>query len=65
MSKSGNAELTVFDITGKQVKTLINSQLSAGTYTIDFNASELPSGAYFYRLSTNGFTETRKMLLTK
>ncbi|MFZ4592154.1 MAG: T9SS type A sorting domain-containing protein, partial [Ignavibacteria bacterium] len=65
MSKSGNAELTVFDITGKAVKTLLNKQLSAGTYTVDFNASELPSGAYFYRLEANGFSETRKMLLTK
>jgi len=65
IQKSGYVELTVFDITGKAVRTLINKNLTIGTYTVDFDASVLPSGTYLYRLSTSDITETRKMILTK
>jgi len=65
IQKSGYVELTVFDITGKSAKTLLNKNLNAGTYSVDFNASDLPSGAYFYRLTTSEFTETKKMILNK
>ena len=46
-------ELNVFDVLGKQVASLVNRQQSAGSYEIEFNASELPSGMYFYRLIVN------------
>ena len=60
-----NVRLTVFDILGKEIEVLLNKNLKAGNYTVDFNASELSSGAYFYRLESGGFTETKKMLLVK
>lgn len=65
MVKSGNAKLTVFDVTGKEIEVLINENLSAGSYTADFDASKLTSGVYFYRLEANDFVQTKKMMLVK
>ncbi|MCC6865528.1 MAG: T9SS type A sorting domain-containing protein [Ignavibacteria bacterium] len=58
-------KLEVFDITGKTVDVLVNNTLKAGTYKFDFNAKELPSGVYFYRLIAGDFTSTKKMILVK
>jgi len=55
----------VYDLLGKEVATLVNTNLQAGNYTIDFNAIDLPSGAYFYTLRAGDFTDTKKMLLIK
>jgi hypothetical protein len=63
--KAGMVKLKVFDITGKEVATLVSQHMNAGTYNADFNGAKLSSGAYFYRLETEGFVETRKMLLVK
>lgn len=63
--KSGNVKLTVFDITGKEVALLVNENLSAGEYKIDFNGTGLTSGVYFYRLETVDFTDVKKMILVK
>lgn len=65
ISQSGNVKLTVFDITGKEVESLVNEKLSAGTYAYNFNASNLPSGTYFYKIETDNFVETKKMVLIK
>ncbi len=65
MPKSGNVKLTVFDITGKEVKVLVNEYLAAGTYNVDFDGSNLASGTYFYKLETNGFSDVKKMILIK
>jgi len=65
IKKAGFASLKVFDMTGKEVKSLLNENVSAGSYEINFNASELNSGVYFYTLKTNEFTETKKMMLVK
>ncbi len=62
---SGMVKLTVFDISGKEVATLVNDRLNAGTYNYEFNASKLSSGVYFYRLITNDFVDTKKMTLVK
>ncbi len=59
------AMLRVYDITGREVRTLVYEKLSAGSYSYDFNAVELPSGVYFYQLQTDGFVETKKMILLK
>ncbi|MEZ4691973.1 MAG: T9SS type A sorting domain-containing protein [Ignavibacteria bacterium] len=48
-----------------EVAKLLNENKSAGSYTIGFNAANLPSGTYFYRLETNSFTDTKKMILLK
>ena len=62
--------LKIYDILGREVSTLVNAQSQAGTYIVDFNASELSSGVYFYRLYVNGndgskFFDVKKMLLIK
>lgn len=57
--------LTVFDLAGKEVGNLVNENLSPGTYQADFNAANLTSGIYFYKLQTENFTETKKMILVK
>lgn len=62
---SGNVSLKVFDISGKEVSTLINEVKPAGYYEVTFNGSNLSSGVYFYRLESNSFNVTRKMLLVK
>jgi len=57
--------LKVYDILGKEIQTLVNEQLQPGTYEATFDGSSLNSGIYFYRLTTEGFTETKKMLMIK
>lgn len=63
--KAGNVKLVVYDILGKEVSTLVNNFLNAGEYNFQFNASNLASGIYLYRLETNNFVKTNKMLLMK
>ncbi|MBS1515605.1 MAG: T9SS type A sorting domain-containing protein [Bacteroidetes bacterium] len=63
--KSGNAVLKVFNSSGMEVETLVNQNLTAGTYSVDFGNSNLASGIYFYTLSAGGFKETKKMMLVK
>lgn len=62
---ASKVKLTVYDILGNQIKVLTDELLSPGTYEAVFNASELPSGTYFYRLEAGSFTETKKMILIK
>jgi photosystem II stability/assembly factor-like uncharacterized protein len=57
--------LKVFDILGKEIETLVNEKQSPGTYEVNWKASTYPSGVYFYRLVTDGFTDTKKMILLK
>ncbi len=65
--RSQNLEVTlkIFDITGKEVATLVNERLQAGTYETTFDGSNLNSGVYFYKLTTDGFSETKRMLMIK
>lgn len=57
--------LKIFNSLGEQVKELVNQNLSAGSYTVDFNAVNLPSGIYFYSLTGNKFSSVKKMILIK
>ncbi|MFZ1518369.1 MAG: T9SS type A sorting domain-containing protein [Ignavibacteriaceae bacterium] len=57
--------LKVYDILGNEIITLVDEYKSAGKYEIDFNASALPSGIYFYQLQAGSFVETKKMILMK
>ncbi len=57
--------LTVYDVLGREVAVLVNEEKSAGNYSVVFNANNLPSGIYFYRLQAGNFTETKKMILVK
>jgi len=58
-------ELKVYDILGREVITLVNEELDAGYYQVNFNAAHLSSGVYLYQLKTGGFIETKKMLLIR
>ncbi len=62
---AGFVILRVYDILGREVATMVNEQLNAGTYSVDWNASNYPSGIYFYTLSTEEFSETRKAALIR
>jgi subtilisin-like proprotein convertase family protein len=63
--KSGLVSLKVFDILGKEVASLVNGQISAGSHSVSFNASALSSGVYFYRIESGNFVDTKKMFLLK
>jgi len=63
--ENGKITLKIYDILGKEIETLINEKLNPGTYEATFNASQYPSGVYFYRLTTEGYNETKKMILLK
>ncbi len=60
-----NATLKVYDILGKEIETLVDAQLRAGSYTAVFDARRYASGIYYYTLNTGGFKQTKKMLLLK
>jgi hypothetical protein len=62
---SGHITLKVFNILGNEVTTLVNEDKAAGKYNIKFEASNLPSGIYFYKIQTGSFSETKKMILLK
>jgi hypothetical protein len=57
--------LTIFDILGKEVKKIVAQELLTGQHVVSWNATENPSGIYFYRLTAGGYTQTRKLLLLK
>lgn len=63
--KQTNVVIKIFDCSGKEIQTLVNENKSAGNYSAEFNASALSSGVYFYRIETDGFSETKKMTLIK
>lgn len=63
--KNGIVKLLVYDVTGRVVSTLVNSKLEAGKYEFNFAASYLPSGVYFYKLETESFNMTKRMILLK
>lgn len=65
ISKPGLVSLKIYDMQGKEVATIVNSNLDIGTYKYDFDASEFTSGIYFYKLETDNFSATKKMLLIK
>jgi hypothetical protein len=65
IKEKSNVELKVFDLLGREIATLINEEKPVGNYEIDFNASRLSNGVYFYRLQAGAFVQTRKMILLK
>jgi photosystem II stability/assembly factor-like uncharacterized protein len=57
--------LKVFDLMGREIKTLVNEELEAGVYEVRFESGDLASGIYFYRMETEKFTDTKKLILLK
>ena len=62
---SGMVKLVVYDVTGREAGILLSEQMNAGTYSVNFDASQLSSGIYFYTLTAGDFTQTKKMMLIK
>ncbi|MBV6478425.1 MAG: hypothetical protein HGGPFJEG_01180 [Ignavibacteria bacterium] len=65
ISKKSFVNLVIYDLLGKEVATLVNENLNAGSYQADWNAGEFPSGVYFYRLQAEDFVQTKSMVLLK
>jgi hypothetical protein len=65
VGEPGLVQLKVYNVLGVEVASIVNEQQNAGNYTIGFDAAKLSSGVYFYSLSVNNFTQTRKMILEK
>ncbi len=66
MTKNGFVTLKIYDVSGKEISTLINNEyISVGTNEINFNAANLASGIYFYTLTAGTFTDTKRMVLVK
>ncbi len=65
IAKSGNVKIIIYDVIGREVKTLVNSYYSKGSYNITWNANSYPSGIYFYRIESNNYNTVKKMVLLK
>ena len=65
VAKAGKVNIAIYNILGQKVKTLVNNFKLLGRYSVNFNASNLPSGVYFYTIHADGFAQTKKMLLLK
>ncbi|MFZ1323395.1 MAG: T9SS type A sorting domain-containing protein, partial [Ignavibacteria bacterium] len=63
--ENGNVKITLYDMTGREVAVILNEVKEAGYYNVNFNGSNLSTGAYFYRINANDFTATKKMTLIK
>ncbi|HRF65869.1 MAG TPA: FG-GAP-like repeat-containing protein [Ignavibacteria bacterium] len=64
-SEKAKINLIIFDLLGKEVARLVNGELAPGTYEVDFDASNLPSGVYFYKLVSGEFSDSKRMVLVK
>jgi hypothetical protein len=65
LPNEGFVSLKVYDMLGREVKTLVNDIKTKGKYSVSFDASNLASGIYIYRIKANGFSSIKKMILTK
>jgi predicted acyl esterase len=65
IAKNEQVQLKVFDLLGREVATLVNNMQVPGSYNVNFNAQNLSSGIYFYRISTASFTDVKRMVLVK
>ena len=65
VAQEGFVNVSIFNLLGKKVATLVNSNMKAGSYELNFNASQLSSGVYFYSIEAGGFKAVKKMMLMK
>ncbi len=65
LPKQGFVSLKIYDITGREIKILVNEVKQAGYYTVDFNGSHLSSGVYFYKIQSGDFSSVKRMVLIK
>jgi hypothetical protein len=65
LPKQGYVTLKIYDVLGREVRTLINEVKQAGYYSVDFDASTLSSGVYFYKFESGAFSDIKRMMLIK
>jgi photosystem II stability/assembly factor-like uncharacterized protein len=65
IAKQSNVAIIIYDVLGREVTTLVNEEKPIGNYTVEFNAGNLSSGIYFYRIHAGSFVDTKKMILIK
>jgi hypothetical protein len=65
LPKSGRATLKIYDMAGREVATLVDQYQTAGEFTVTFNATQLATGVYFYRLNAGDYNEVKRMTLLK
>ena len=65
LPKNINVKLTIYDMLGREIETIVNEHLSAGRYEVTFDGTKYTSGVYYYRLNAGEFVETKKMILVK
>ena len=65
LPKNVNVKLTIYDMLGREIETLVNEKLNAGSYEVTFDGTKYTSGVYYYRLNAGEFVETKKMILVK
>ena len=65
VANRSNVKLTVFDILGREVATLVDKEMMPGKYNVVFDAGDLPAGIYFYKIQAGKYSQTNKMILLK
>ena len=65
LAKNGFVSIKIFDILGREIKSLVNDNFNKGSYEVSFNASEISSGVYFYKMESGDFSQIKKMMLLK
>jgi photosystem II stability/assembly factor-like uncharacterized protein len=65
LPRNSFVKLSIYDDLGREVKVLVNSQENAGSYSVNFDANNLPSGVYFYRIEAGNYSDTKKLILIK
>ena len=65
IAKLSDVKLIIYDVLGREITTLVNEQLKLSTYEVEWDGTNYPSGVYFYKLITQYYSETRKMVLIK
>lgn len=63
--KASIVRISVYDLLGREIESLVNQNLNAGSYKVDWDASKYPSGIYYYKITAGSFIETKKMVLVK
>jgi hypothetical protein len=63
--QSGLVSIVIYDLTGQKVATIVNEVKQPGNYEVEFNAAGLTSGVYFYKMTTNSFSQIKKMSILK
>ena len=65
IAKASSVKLVIYDILGREIKSLVNELKQAGRYMVEFNGTQFASGVYFYRIQSGDFTQVKKMVLIK